>query len=138
MARKSAQVRDVQKALIKTTEKGVKRLVHHLTFGLRDATPKKTTFHSIQWIPSIGKFHVGTIGTYEDALAGTVKRQPQISAVATVKRSFKLGRRQRVNVVNNGPAIESLNRGSSTQAGAGFVQRVMKDSIKKAEKEVSD
>lgn len=133
MARKSRQVLDVQKKLTKTTEKGVKRLTHHLTFGLRNATPKLTGFTSVNWIPTIGRFFVGTVGTPQD-----IKRQPQISAVATVKRQFKLGKRQRVNIVNNAPAVESLNDGTSSQAGAGFVQREIRDAIKRAEKEVSD
>lgn len=138
MARKSRQVLNVQKKITKTTEKGVKRLVHHLTFDLRDATPKLTGFTSINWIPTIGRFFRGTVGNYNDAKRGIIKRRPQISAVATVKRQFKLGRRQRINIVNNAPAVESLNDGNSRQAGAGFVQRTVKDAIKKAEKDISD
>ena len=79
-------IRDIQKDVKRWGEESVGVLVREITLGLRKDTPKDTEFASVNWMPSINKLFRGTNGTKQDALQGKVKKQAQISAIATVRK----------------------------------------------------
>lgn len=124
----SRRVRVVTADLNRFAERLIKRLVINLVRGLKETTPKDTTWASVNWIPQIGSARVAPSGTREAARAGLVSDAEQTAGVSRVGATYKL-RMGAVHITNLVPYIVELNEGSSAKAPAAFVQATIFRSI---------
>ncbi len=117
------QVKTVVEQLKIHIELQEKRLARKIMELLPPATPKDTTFASLNWVPSIGQPFEGTAGTKAEALERILDTATQQSGIAKLA-SYKLIQ-GRIFITNNVPYISRLNDGHSGQAPIGFVQKVV-------------
>ena len=140
--------------LTKYTEASIKLTVLETTAILIEDTPKDTTWASVSWFPGYGQgldnsgylvdpdefeFEGQSIADLVDldieAKIAT-RRDGQEQAIASFART-RIFINQYVarspELTNGTPYIEELNRGSSSQASAGFVERALNVGLLKLE-----
>lgn len=108
--------------------KGVERLMEttaeEIGREVVPATPVDTGFARGNWRPSINAPAVVPVTLNDPTGAATIAR------ISTVARQYKIG--DTIFIVNNASYIGDLNRGSSPQAAAGFVQESVRRGTKRA------
>ncbi len=115
------------------TERVIKRLTLDVTANMQESpplgTPVDTGFARVNWIPNIGRPHRQQAGTYEAAEAGRIDSGPQQAGVARVAALYRLANGPTF-VSQNVGYVQKLNRGSSPQSPAGFVQAAIVRAVK--------
>lgn len=107
------------------SEKAAKRMVVNIHRQLVEETPKKTGWAANNWVPSVTLPVTKTAGSPEN-----VSSAEMVGGLAEILSwNFKEGSAW---VVNNVPYIRKLNEGSSIQAPAGFVDKIIQKEVAKA------
>ena len=104
------------KKRIATTTVAVSSEIHA---GLQENTPKDTRFAASQWVPRIGGPVKSTSGSPEAVSFAEAR-----AGAAEVAATYRVERGP-IYISNPTAYIGKLNRGSSKQAPAGFVQRTI-------------
>jgi hypothetical protein len=92
--------------------------------NLQEDTPVDTGFAVTNWIPSVGEPRLELAGTREEAESGRLNLAPQAEGVAAL-RAYELSQGDLYDTNNVDYVEHSLNRGTSAQAPATFVQRAI-------------
>lgn len=127
------QIRVVVSSLEAFLDRIMKKLTLDIVANLVSApdtgygTPVDTGWARANWVPQIGSPRTTTVGTREQAEAGSVSLAGQQGGLATVATTYKFG--PRIFISNNVPYIVHLNEGSSRQAPRGFVQNAIAKAV---------
>lgn len=121
-------IRIVVRALEGFVERRVTQLALDIVANLVAApseggTPVDTGWARANWQPSIGKRAEAAVGS-PDSVTGAAQ-----SAGLSALLAWKLSSGAKIYITNNVPYIGRLNRGSSQQAPAGFVQAAIRRAI---------
>lgn len=112
------------------TEKVVQRLTLDVTANMQESpplgTPVDTGFARTNWVPNISQPYRATAGRREE---GGIDSGPQQAGIARVAALYRLVQGP-VFVSNNVGYIGALNRGSSPQSPAGFIQAAIVRAVK--------
>ena len=115
-ASERSQIRVIVKSLTGLASKAVRVITLDVTANLIEDTPVDTGWARANWVPEIGSFFNGTVGTRDNVETGTQQAGTMlVAATYTIDKGF-------VSVSNNVPYIVNLNEGSSRRVPAGFVQ----------------
>lgn len=126
------QVRIVIGALRGFTAKTAVRLTLNIVSNLSEDTPKNTGWAAANWIPNIGSPFRGTAGTKAAAIAGSLDKGTQQSALSKLI-VYRLEQGP-IHVTSNVPYILKLNEGSSRKAPSMFVQAAVIRGIRQTNK----
>lgn len=118
----------VNAAMRATLTRVARDVMLNLHGHLVEDTPKDTGFAAVNWIPSVGAPNEGLAGTREAAEQGRLEREPQRAGESALA-AYDLSQGDLYDV-NNVHYIETLNRGSSKQAPAAFVQAAISKGIR--------
>lgn len=121
------QARKVTEILVNVTAREAKALALNIHAGVTEQTPVNTGWARANWVPSIGKAQTEPVGDPENVDAAASAVAQGIAEVATW--SFDQGP---IFIANNVPYIGYLNGGSSKQAPAGFVEKVVQSELDKS------
>lgn len=121
----------VMKAMNKMVTNLTKQLGTKLPENLREATPKDTTYASVNWVPQAGTPFEGTAGTRAAAEAGSIDVVTQQTAINVLATTYRLSNGV-INVTNNTDYIDGLNDGTNFTAKApvAFVQTAIATTIR--------
>ena len=97
-----------------------KDIVLERTSQLVDATPIDTSYARANWIAAVGDGPSGPIGTTDNPSAAQAAQQAGIAAVMTSRDP-----EAEMGVTNHVDYLEHLNKGSSPQAEANFVEHAI-------------
>ncbi len=115
-ASERSQVRVIVKSLTGLAAKAVRVITLDVTANLIEDTPVDTGWAQSNWVPEIGSFFDGTVGTRDNVETGTQQAGAVfVAATYTLDKGF-------ISISNNVPYIVNLNEGSSKRVPAGFVQ----------------
>lgn len=122
------QAKRIEFEIRNLSERGIGKIQLRLLQALASATPVDTGFARSGWTPAVGTpitKRLDPPSDKEEAREVANKRSQ-----ANVAKSVALGRAYKltdgpVYISNAVPYIEALNRGSSAQAGAKFVERAI-------------
>jgi hypothetical protein len=119
------QVNRIMADIEELTSEQVLALIFGIHGRLVQDTPVDTGWAANNWIPAQGQPARGTVGTPQelDATAAT-------QALASIEPGSLTSRPTFIS--NNVPYIARLNAGSSRQAPAGFVDKIVQDEVAKA------
>lgn len=112
--RLEARLAEISRALVQGVERVGQRVISEIGQEIVPATPVDTGFARGNWRPSLGAPSPVPVSVLDPTGAATVAR------IAAVGLQFRVG--LAFYLVNRAPYIADLNRGSSAQAPAGFVQ----------------
>jgi uncharacterized protein CbrC (UPF0167 family) len=112
-------------------EQAVTRVVQGLTLDivadLQEKTPVDTGWARANWIPNIGgQFSDSPVG---QRIKGSIDVATQQTAIAKIATQFRVG--PPIHITNNVPYIQKLNKGTSKQAPAGYVDSTIEKNVKK-------
>lgn len=103
--------------LARYTESQVVDLSLNVVANLQEDTPRDTGWARANWVPSLGAPYEEDVGSGGSVSLAQAKQSTGIAQVV----GFRLSDGS-VFATNNVPYIQALNDGSSSQAGAAFVQ----------------
>lgn len=121
--------RETDKVIAKlefATGEEVVDLVFRIHGGLVEETPVDTGWARNNWIPAVGRPVAEPAGEPGKPEPGVATRG--LAEVGTVKNILEAP----VYISNNVPYILRLNAGSSTQAPAGFVEKIIQREVEKS------
>lgn len=128
-----ATAKDIQKELKRFVNESVGLAAQEVTLALREATPKETGFASTNWIPTLGAFHKGTVGS-----KAKVTNQAQRTAIAKVRAQAAAGKVRRLHITNNVSYILVLDQGGPYTPPRNFIQPAIKRGLKRTEKKMTE
>lgn len=97
-----------------------KDIILERTSQLVDSTPIDTMYARSNWIPTVGDGPSGPVGTPDNVGAAQSAQQVGIAAVMASRDA-----EAEMNVTNHVDYVEQLNKGSSPQAEANFVEHAI-------------
>lgn len=112
------------------TERTMVELSLNVTANLQEDTPRDTGWARANWVPSVGAPAPSPTepnGRPSPASVGEARARAEAGTAAVVGYRLNKGS---IFTSNGVPYLEELNRGSSKQAPAGFVQRSIERGIK--------
>lgn len=116
---------NVERELIRFTERAITTLSINLNQTLYDVTPELTGFAETNWLLSVGDSVDTPVGVRG---FGTTTRAPQVQAIARLNSSYRFP--AIVYLSNPVAYIVDLNMGSSAKAPAGFVETAIAQAIR--------
>lgn len=116
-------------AFKKTIEEETEALIGRVLLAIQDsvviATPIDTSRARSNWIPTIGTPAVAEVSFVMGAQGSTASEAYQRAMAAAQDVASKVKTGNKVWITNNVPYIRELNRGTSTQQAALFVERAV-------------
>lgn len=116
----------IMRSFYRAVEGRLKKTMLDITADLIEVTPVDTGWAASNWVPSIGDPVTSPAGSKDN-----IDRTGQDLGVAEVAISYTIDQGP-IWISNNVPYIESLNKGSSPQASAGFVERIINSRVREA------
>lgn len=133
MPKKSKQVEGIHKELTGLVEGTVGKVQLRCWQALSSATPVATGFARSAWIPSLGSADTAPLARPKSEKAARAeartKRAFGAAQAKQIAASYKVAQ-GRVFISNNVGYVEYLNRGSSAQAPAMFVEKAIETAVK--------
>lgn len=133
MAPKKNQAKAIEAEMIALVEKTVGKVQLRAFQVLSSATPVDTGFARAAWTPSVGSPVSDRLDAPTDKKAAKTKAQSMravnIAKAAEIAKTYKI-KLGKSFLSNNVGYLEFLNRGSSGQAGAKFIERAIEQTVR--------